>query len=262
MEENLGSYVFVVTRKAHKRILLNIQDIVRAIDNRVESKERDERNNHMQIQRLIDQMTIRTSGSRVTELDEGDPQTSSMSSSSPGECKASNPSHSEGIISESDIHAAPVRINASLASPANKCDTFCSCQCHIRREGQTPRWLHFMFGTLFYSSTVLPLASPQACNVLSCHRSGVGSTRLSYFFPSWAFARVVYISKTWRSLNAGDATWTLKMPRMVADDAPVWHKLKMRDTLGIKGLFNAGQASPYDVDKMGSSVLHVSVDLR
>lgn len=150
-----------------------------------------------------------------------------------------------------------IRVEATLATSSD-CDPFCSCQCHIKSQIQTPHWLHFVVGTLLYSLTVLPVSSSQPCNLLSCRRLGPGSTRLSYFFPSCAVASVFHMTSTWRSVSGADATWTVRMPRVISDDAPLWYHLQRRDLNNIELLFDNGQASPYDVDLMGSSVLHVS----
>lgn len=233
-------------RTANQKLLVNIQEVVSDINDRTTTFPTEEtlQSISSQVQKIVDQLAIKSAGD--DSLNSGQSTVvgagSSVTPVSPGSC--------------GKRELSPIRVEATLATTSD-CDPFCSCQCHIKSQIQTPHWLHSVLGTLLYSSTVLPLSSSQPCNLLSCRRSGPGSTRLSYFFPSWAVARVFHMTSTWRSVNGADATWTARMPRVISDDAPLWYHLKRREMNKIKLLFGNGQASPYDVDIMGSSVLHV-----
>lgn len=231
---------------ANQKLLVNIQGVVSEINDRTTtlSTEQTLQSISSHVQTIVDQLSVKPAD--ASSLNSGQSAVvgagSSVAPVSPGSC--------------GKRELSPIRVETTLATSSD-CDPFCGCRCHIKSQIQTPHWLHFVLGTLLYSSTVLPLSSSQPCNLLSCRRSGPGSTRLSYFFPSWAVARVFHMTSTWRSVNGADATWTVRMPRVITDDAPLWYHLQRREMNKIKLLFDNGQASPYDVDIMGSSVLHV-----
>lgn len=230
----------------NQKLLVNIQEVVSDISDRTTTLSTEEtlQSISSQVQKIVDQLSVKPA--EAGSLNSGQSTVAAPGSSvtpvSPGSC--------------GKRELSPIRVDTTLATSSD-CDPFCSCQCHIKSQIQSPHWLHCVLGTLLYSSTVLPLSSSQPCNLLSCRRSGPGSTRLSYFFPSWALARVFHMTSTWRSVNGADATWTVRMPRVISDDAPLWYHLRRREMNKIKLLFDNGQASPYDVDIMGSSVLHV-----
>ena len=53
----------------------------------------------------------------------------------------------------------------------------------------------------------------------------------------------------------------VKLPRVVAWTSPVWRPAIDGNDLAIKDLFARGEASPWDMNPIGGSVLHVSLTL-
>jgi hypothetical protein len=139
-----------------------------------------------------------------------------------------------------------------------KCFSFCSCQCHVKSRVRSPRWLDSVLGALFYSYNAIPSSTTTPCSSLTCRRVNNAAIKLTYFFPPWALARVIHFSSTWKAMTGSGASWTIRMPRIIDRDAPIWDYLKRKDLGNIKLAFSRRTASPFDVDVLGSSLLHVS----
>lgn len=53
--------------------------------------------------------------------------------------------------------------------------------------------------------------------------------------------------------------WTRSviLSRVISDKSPIWHLCSKGDIMGMRRLFEAGLASPYDISSCGRSLLHV-----
>lgn len=149
-----------------------------------------------------------------------------------------------------------LRISATIAR--RRCARFCRCQCHTRTTIRLPRWLSGALGTLFYTYTGTPYFTAKACDYRSCHERSDPSARLTYSFPDWMLRRTLSIAGTWRDLAGPGASWTVRMPRKISPSAPIWHFVNNNRMDLIQQCFRTGQASPFDVNTNGESVLSVS----
>jgi|SRR5450432_1751405 hypothetical protein len=57
----------------------------------------------------------------------------------------------------------------------------------------------------------------------------------------------------------GQWTRSLRLSPVISDDAPIWDLCWNGDIVGMRRLFEAGLASPYDLSLSGVSPLHVGV---
>ncbi|KAI0690958.1 hypothetical protein BC835DRAFT_1362269, partial [Cytidiella melzeri] len=51
---------------------------------------------------------------------------------------------------------------------------------------------------------------------------------------------------------------SIRTPRFVRSDAPIWQLILRADVDGVRELFLSGEASVHDVDEDGDTVLYVS----
>jgi hypothetical protein len=148
-----------------------------------------------------------------------------------------------------------LRITVSM--PSKTCEVACSCQCHVRSQFQTPRWLQSVIGLLFYTTSQTPKVDIRPCDSDTCCRSlPSSSTQLVYYFPTWIMRSVLFVS-TFHTLEGINSSWTVKMPREVPRNQSSWHNIQAGNTGTIRDLLYKGQMSPYDVDTNGISMLHV-----
>jgi hypothetical protein len=143
----------------------------------------------------------------------------------------------------------------------DRCDPFCTCQCHIRARGRTPRWLSAVIGTLFYSYVAKPSLSIRPCNKppSQCRRTSLFSPdHFTYYFPTWML-RTVLVGSTWKDVHGQNATWTVTSPREISETRPCWDAIKMGQIDQVRSLISRHEMSPFDVDRNGMSVLQVCV---
>ena len=98
-----------------------------------------------------------------------------------------------------------------------QCNHFCSCQCHLKIQNNTPLWLRSLLGVLFYQFTGLPVLSKRSCNLRSCENQDPGSARFEYWFPSWLSPLIISVSSIWSDYHGICGTWSLKIPVAISD---------------------------------------------
>lgn len=151
--------------------------------------------------------------------------------------------------------ATSIRISASLSQDRNSCRAWCGCACHVQSKLHTPEILKPLLGRLFIGYTGIPLIRQQ-CDQSSCRRHRSKAVKVSYYFPSWFFARILSLSIV---LMPSDGPHiSLTFPRIVSKDAIVFRFAEIGDVGGIKTLFREGTASPRDILSVGGyTPLHV-----
>ncbi|KAH6988896.1 hypothetical protein BKA56DRAFT_246465 [Ilyonectria sp. MPI-CAGE-AT-0026] len=139
----------------------------------------------------------------------------------------------------------------------HKCSNPCLCSCHRNTTISSPSWLRKTLGCLFVSShgiKLTPFLKSQPCSISTCVRSSISSTRLDYYFPPWLLSRVLSISGQW-SLSGLATSWHLRMPRVVSDNSLIFHVVNSGNKQVIANLIHSGEASLYDIDTSGDSLL-------
>ena len=81
-------------------------------------------------------------------------------------------------------------------------------------------------------------------------------TSISFELPAWLYARRYEICLR-RSYQGWDQSF--RSYRVISYDAPVLHYSMSGDVAGLQKLFEAGEASPFEVDPDGRTPLHVGV---
>ena len=138
----------------------------------------------------------------------------------------------------------------------NSCVAWCSCCCHARVYVRSPTTFDPIFGSI---STVYGgiLSAARPCNEYSCRRRSGKAFRLKYRPPPWLYSHLFQLSIISTPLYG--LKLDLHFPRTVTWDAPIWTHAMEGDVDAIQDLFSRGVASPWDVNPIGGSMLHVSV---
>jgi hypothetical protein len=137
------------------------------------------------------------------------------------------------------------------------CPIGCICKCHA------PRRFKFLPHTYLWGSLGVTISAASGnkslCTETSCSRRLMSVARATYRFPYWFVARVWCFTMTMQP-QVGFNT-SLKVLRVVPDDADIMRFAKTGDTQGVRSLIEQGLASPLDVNASWNvPVLSVSDD--
>jgi hypothetical protein len=153
-----------------------------------------------------------------------------------------------------------IAVTTSIVSET--CRSFCHCQCHKSTQYQTPNWAKSIIGSFSFRANCSVLMNRRKCNYRLCKRSGQTSVRFQYFAPWWLIARGVSLAATKRDVDVMNAAIMITMPRVIPRHAVVWEYIDLSRTDMVKHLLMSDQASIYDVDTDGVSLLYVMTHLR
>jgi hypothetical protein len=137
-----------------------------------------------------------------------------------------------------------VDINA-VQRAISPCKERCSCICHSPRRITFPKFIVPLLG--FLSITVSGLLPDyHQCSETSCLRRSILRTHISYRFPWWFLARILRLSF---GMYPGEGpVASLRVNRVVTDDAEIMDFVKAGNLEGVKSLFRRRLASPNDVN--------------
>lgn len=110
-----------------------------------------------------------------------------------------------------DCHAS---IQASIGK--GTCYWSCPCQCHPRKNMESPRWLTDLLGNLFYSYTGIPLIQLRPCNYTGCQQRKTVSCQLTYYFPQRMINRMFTFTACFRDLGRLSSSWSISFPRAIS----------------------------------------------
>lgn len=141
---------------------------------------------------------------------------------------------------------------------SRRCPRSCNCQCHSSSHLKAPKWMSNTLGLLFMGYSGVPLLSRRGCNNGRCRGSERSSMHVSYYFPSWLVARMIDVNARWSSQCR--PSMSLRVMRVLPDDAPLFGYVRQGDIPSVQSLFRQGLASPIDVAASdGRSVLHIAI---
>jgi hypothetical protein len=125
------------------------------------------------------------------------------------------------------------------------CTESCSCICHSSRRITFPTFIVPLLG--FLSVTLSgPLPGYNRCSETSCLQQSILRTHISYRFPRWFLARIFRLSL---GVYPGEGpVGSLRVNRVVADEAEIMDFVKSGNLEGVKSLFQQRLASPNDVN--------------
>jgi len=137
------------------------------------------------------------------------------------------------------------------------CTESCSCICHSPRRITFPKFIVPLLGFLSVSVSGL-LPGYNQCSETSCLRRSIFRTHISYRFPRWFLARILRLSL---GIYPGEGpVASLRVNRVVADDAEIMDFVKAGNLEGVKSLFQRRLASPNDVNfSCDVPILNVSI---
>ncbi|KAJ5715056.1 fibronectin type 3 and ankyrin repeat domains protein [Penicillium malachiteum] len=145
-------------------------------------------------------------------------------------------------------------ITTSLA--IEKCEPFCSCQCHIRTSIQSPSWARSILGSFVLHTNSNILVDRRPCNYRRCKRNGEASTRFTFYAPSWLLRRAVSVTASkGAGLDPASFSMFLKVPHVLPANAEILKAIEYADTEKIKAMLLNRMISPHDIDESGLSLL-------
>lgn len=140
----------------------------------------------------------------------------------------------------------------------SRCPPACTCQCHKVATFRYPAWTRHLIGSLFIGYSGVPLLNTRKCNEKSCRGGKRFLVKLSYFFPSWLVARMVFaIGSSFNLLHAVDPF--IRVPRVVASSSEIFILAQKGNILEMQKLIAGARGSILDINgNEGRSALHVS----
>lgn len=182
-----------------------------------------------------------------------------------------NPSQVMGS-SKSSVRSLPVTRSQAQTSSSSRadllvqlhsssvswrlCNPGCICHCHKRAFFALAEPWRQTFGRL--SIGYVGSSKPsQACTVNGCRSRERSTFTLNYHFPSWFLARGIYMS-----LRAGHALsldMKIRLPHVRHSSAKIFQYIDTVNVRGVQRLLSKREASPWDVDEDGWSLLRVSL---
>ncbi|MCJ1386589.1 hypothetical protein MMC17_009715 [Xylographa soralifera] len=144
-----------------------------------------------------------------------------------------------------------------LQPSQNACAAWCSCKCHKGQSWKTAQLISNVFGNLCLTYYGLPMLA-EPCNQHACRRRQSPSISVTYRFPQALVQRVLSMSMSFADLRGPELM--VKLPRVVDWTSPVWRPAIDGNEAVIKDLFARGEASPWDMNPIGGSVLHYATD--
>jgi hypothetical protein len=146
------------------------------------------------------------------------------------------------LMDASSLSRAPsVEADAPYYRP-RRCAVSCICRCHRCFRIRSPEALQKIFGTVFVELASLFIL--YSCNKGTCRQKSQSLLRLTYFFPQWLLMRMISATLWIPNLQACEIS--MKMPRVVPEDAEVFACARSGDIRGLRSLFDDGLASVHD----------------
>jgi hypothetical protein len=143
------------------------------------------------------------------------------------------------------------------ASKGVGCTQWCGCKCHRLLRFSTPDVLDRLIGGWLFSLSGIWRAP---CTQKLCERYESAGAMISWFLPSWSARRVLRFRLT--IPQTGDLSCAISMLAIVPMNAPIWRAVRTGHIRGMIDLFDGRAASLTDVDEIGRSLLHVSLEKR
>lgn len=156
--------------------------------------------------------------------------------------------------SQFDCHAS---IRASISK--GTCYWTCPCQCHPRKNMESPQWLTDLLGNLFYSYTGTPLLQLRPCNYTGCQQRKAVSCQLTYHFPQWLMKKTFTFTACFQDLSGFSGSWSISFPRAISASHDVWRCIEQGQFEEFLQILREGTIMVNDMaDDDGTSLLLVS----
>ena len=153
----------------------------------------------------------------------------------------------------------PSSFTLSSTTSSESCGPFCPCQCHKTTLVRSPLWFNSLFGSVMFSTNTTLSLSRRQCNMpRRCNRSGRLSAYISYFAPYWAVAREFSLFVSRAGIGGINADLALRAPRIIPNGSKIWSCIANGSTETVREMLVTGEASTYDVNVSGTSLLGAS----
>ena len=136
------------------------------------------------------------------------------------------------------------------------CDAWCSCKCHAKLSLKTAVSANQIIGSLSVASQGISTAKVQ-CDQHACRRRPHPSLKVTYRPPQWLSNQ--YFSFSIQCRPSYGPEINVKLPRTVSWQNPLWGYAIDGNVVAIKNMLVKGLASPWDVNGLGGSPLHVCI---
>ncbi len=159
--------------------------------------------------------------------------------------------------SEPNHALAAIDSNFSRRTGPLQCSDNCTCRCHARSLSPLiPESLTPYVGQLFISKQLLhPAFTPwNRCNVETCRGTYLEPAKVAYTLPPWSLFYGSFQTSSFETIHL-----SLNAYRTVIFSSPICQAIRMGDVHGVRDLFAKQQASIWDVDVRGTSILRVSI---
>lgn len=150
---------------------------------------------------------------------------------------------------------APMSTNCSRRHGPLQCPSNCTCRCHARSLSPLiPQSLTPYVGQLFISKQLLhPAFTPwNCCNVVTCRGTYLKPAKVAYTLPQWSLFYGSFQSSSNQRIH-----FSINAYRAVSYSSPIMRAIQKGDVHGVCDLFAKHQASIWDVDIDGVSILRV-----
>ena len=148
-------------------------------------------------------------------------------------------------------------VRISTLTNEKKCKRTCRCQCHARKNLQSPQWLKGFLGMFFYSHPGVSFLRSRPCDYSNCVQREAASCQLTYFFPSWMVTSFIF-SASYPSLGGRSASWSIGFPCTVSASHKAWMYIERRQSDELLQLLRQQLIGVNDLaDDDGSSLLIV-----
>lgn len=164
-----------------------------------------------------------------------------------------------GVTTNTTLTATTAAIGPSPRAPQyrrNRCEKFCSCNCHRLHHFSTPQMAATMLGWLLVGYSGWPTWGK--CSERLCRRQSIPTIAMAYYFPQWFVGRMIHFVFSVSYMNGPQVS--LAAPRVIGGNSDIFTYSIAGNLEGVKSLFDQGLASPFDVcETNGRTPLHVRI---
>ena len=249
-------YTFLLCSTAVHHLEVRLQEVDFRIQNLQDEYRSEYRSTHISQQQVMERLFAQLRGlqqsqvhAHQTLLGEGINSMRDNASQSSGHQDRLQTSrqleNSSGtMLSSPENHQSRIIGLKIRQSASSTCRRNCSCQCHMRQNWRSYQFLDQFLGGLFVGYSHAPKAT-LSCDSLLCGRHHRTITIISYVFPYWFVWRIWSIMLLYTARDGLEASFRIIRAWRVSD--LVFLYAATGDMVKLKGLFDRGEASPFDV---------------
>jgi ankyrin repeat protein len=161
---------------------------------------------------------------------------------------------STGVPNMPSLNPETPDLSIQLVTRQRPCKPLCSCRCHLGKSYWTPQTFEPFIGRLTIGYNGLPWPTMSSCSEPGCQQEVAAQVRVRYQFPRWWRSKVFTASLG--TNNFGDPELLLRTRRVVPWNSPAIGAIDNGSLQTLRDLLTRGQASPYDEDINGDTLLH------